>query len=73
MPFQRTLFCQISCLVKSSHEYQSVNCKTNSIIPNVGYVVNVYDEKQRRQKWLLGQITDLRKVGITLCEKQLYI
>lgn len=59
--------------MKSSHEYQTVNWKTNSIIPNVGYVVNVYDEKQRQQKWLLGQITDLRKVGITLCEKQLYI
>ena len=41
--------------VPSLREFHKVYRKTNNIIPNVGDIVKIYEEKQLRQTWLLGR------------------
>ena len=47
--------------VPSLREFHKLYRKTNSIIPNVGDIVNIYEGKQPRQTWLLGRIISLIK------------
>ena len=37
---------------------QKVYHRSNSIIPQVGDIVNIFEDKQPRQKWLLGGIIE---------------
>ena len=46
--------------VPSLREFHKLYRKTNNI-PNVGDIVNIYEEKQPRQTWLLGRIISLIK------------
>ena len=39
-------------------EFQKVYHRSNSIIPQVGDIVNIFEDKQPRQKWLLGGIIE---------------
>ena len=45
--------------IPSLREFQKAYHKSNNIIPQVGDIVNVFEDKQPRQKWLLGRITEL--------------
>ena len=40
-------------------EYQKLYKRQNEIISSVGDIVNIYDDKESRQKWLLGRIYDV--------------
>ena len=42
----------------SLREYQKVHGITNAILHSVSDIVNIYKEKQPRQKYLLGRITN---------------
>ena len=43
----------------SLFEYQKLYKRQNEIISSVGDIVNIYDDKESRQKWLLGRIYDV--------------
>ena len=47
--------------IPSLREFQKAYHKTNNIIPQVGgtQYVNIFEDKQPRQKWLLGRIIEL--------------
>ena len=45
----------------SLREYQKVCCRTNNIKPSIGDIVHIHEDRQTRQKWLLGCITELIK------------
>ena len=47
--------------IPSLREYQKVYHRSNNIVPNVGDIVIVYEDRQPRHKWLLGRITKLIK------------
>ena len=40
-------------------EYQKLYKRQNQIIPSIGDIVNIYDDKVPRCKWLLGRIYDV--------------
>ena len=40
-------------------EYQKLYKRQNKIIPSIGDIVNIYDNKVPRHKWLLGHIYDV--------------
>ena len=44
--------------IPSLREFQKAYHKSN-IIPQVGEIVNIFEDKQPRQKWLLGRIIEL--------------
>ena len=40
-------------------QYQRLYKRQNKIIPSIGDIVNIYDDKVPRHKWLLGRIYDV--------------
>ena len=47
--------------VPSLREYQKVYRRANNINPSIGENVHIHEDRQPRQKWLLGRITELIK------------
>ena len=45
--------------IPSLLEYQKLYKRQNQIIPSIGNIVNIYDDKVPRYKWLLGRIYDV--------------
>ena len=45
--------------IPSLLEYQKLYKRQNKIIPSIGDIVNIYDNKVPRHKWLLGHIYDV--------------
>ena len=45
----------------SLREYQKFYRRTNNIKPSIGDIVHIHEDRQPRQKWLLGRITELIK------------
>ena len=45
--------------IPSLREFQKAYHKSNNIIPQVGDIVNIFEDKKPRQKWLLERITEL--------------
>ena len=45
--------------IPSLREFQKAYHKSNNITPQVGDIVNIFKDKQPRQKWLLGRIAEL--------------
>ena len=45
--------------IPSLLEYQKLYKRQNQIIPSIGDIVNIYDDKLPRCKWLLGHIYDV--------------
>ena len=45
----------------SLREYQKVYHRTNNIKPSINDIVHIHEDRQPRQKWLLGLIIELIK------------
>ena len=45
--------------IPSLLEYQKLYKRQNKIIPSIRDIVNIYDDKVPRHKWLLGRICDI--------------
>ena len=45
--------------IPSLREFQKAYHKSNNIIPQVGDIANIFEDKQPRQKWLLRRIIEL--------------
>ena len=45
--------------IPSLLQYQRLYKRQNKIIPSIGDIVNIYDNKVPRHKWLLGHIYDV--------------
>ena len=45
--------------IPSLLEYQKLYKRQNKIIPSIGDIVNIYDNKVPRHKWLFGRIYDV--------------
>ena len=45
--------------IPSLLEYQKLYKRQNKIIPSIGNIVNIYDDKVPQHKWLLGRIYDV--------------